>query len=182
MWYLTILYLYVNINTCCCITNGIKKGWLKRWVSENSACMEHVPQGVVVMLEQQHCRAVSVTGAGCSRAGHGAGERHLAPEWHPLLLLCASTGNPDTCVTSQVLSHSCCCSLATLQGWHTGQPPVYCPLSVYCPFLPSLFAGAVPYTSIWREQKLQSGCFPAAGSVLVGLFSFCVTLLTSSNA
>lgn len=26
MWYLTILYLYVNINTRCCITNGIKKG------------------------------------------------------------------------------------------------------------------------------------------------------------
>lgn len=26
MWYLTILYLYVNINTCFCITNSIKKG------------------------------------------------------------------------------------------------------------------------------------------------------------
>lgn len=56
MWYLTILYLYVNINTCCCITNGIKKGWLKCWMSENSACVERVPQGAAVVAEQERVR------------------------------------------------------------------------------------------------------------------------------
>lgn len=145
MWYLTILYLYVNINTCCCITNGIKKGWLKCWMSENSACVEHVHQGTAVMPwpEQQPCRNMSVPSPGCSQAGDGAGARHLAPQWHPLLLLCVSTGNPDTS-----------CDIP----------------------------GAVPYTNAWREQKLQAGCFPAAGSALAGQLSLCVTLLTSSSA
>lgn len=113
MWYLTILYLYVNINTCCCITNGIKKGWLKCWMSENSACVEHVHQGTAVMPwpEQQPCRNMSVPSPGCSQAGDGAGARHLAPQWHPLLLLCVSTGNPDTsCDIPGTQSHSSCCS------------------------------------------------------------------------
>lgn len=175
MWHLTILYLYVNINTCCCITNGIKKGWLKCWMSESSACVERVQQGAAVMLwpEQQPCRNMSVPSAGCSRAGDGAGARCLAQR-HPLLLLRVSAGDPDTsCDIPGTRSHSSCCSPP---AWHTMQPPVYCPPCV------SLFAGAVPYRNAWREQKSQAGCFPAAGSVLVGQFSLCVTLLTSSRA
>lgn len=71
MWYLTILYLYVNINTCCCITNGIKKGWLKCWVSENSACVERVSQGAVVVAEQERVRDWSWL----FQAADGAGAR-----------------------------------------------------------------------------------------------------------
>lgn len=112
MWHLTISYLYVNINTCCCITNGIKKGWLKCWMSENSACVGRVQQGAAVMPwpEQQPCRNMSVPSAGCSRAGDGAGARCLAQQ-HPLLLLRVSAGDPDTsCDIPGTRSHSSCCS------------------------------------------------------------------------
>lgn len=91
MWYLTILYLYVNINTCCCITNGIKKGWLKCWVSENSACMERVPQGAVVVAEQEHVRDWSWL----FQAADGAGARPGSCG-----ILCCSCWNPG--VTAQV--------------------------------------------------------------------------------
>lgn len=169
MWYLTILYLYVNINTCCCITNGIKKGWLKCWVSENSACMERVPQGAVVVAEQEHVRDWSWLFQAADGAGAGPGSCGI---------LCCSCWNPG--VTAQVTKSPVLLLLPPLsagsQCWLPVLPPVHCALSA------SLFAGSVPYRNTWREQKLQPGCFPAAGSVLVGQLSLCVTLLSSCNA
>lgn len=106
MWYLTILYLYVNINTCCCITNGIKKGWPKCWMSENSACVERVPQGAAAL--QEHARDWSWLFPGRTWS------RSKAPQWHPLLLLCASAGNPHTlCDIPGTHSHFCCSPLCS---------------------------------------------------------------------
>lgn len=157
MWYLTILYLYVNINTCCCITNGIKKGWLKCWMSGILPAWG-VFHRVMPWLEQQPCRNVSVPGAGCSQAGDGAGVRHLLLS----AILCCScapaVGILTPCVTSQVhqLTRPAA-PPATEQCWHQFAVPLFV----------SLFAGTVPYRNTWREQKLQSG----TTTVLVGQFS-----------
>lgn len=99
MWYLTILYLYVSINTCCCITNGIKKGVtevLDVW--KLCLCGLAFTRAAVVVLssEGQPLSKMWVTLSRlCSRAGDGARGRHSNPHWHPLLLVHVSTGNPD---------------------------------------------------------------------------------------
>lgn len=147
MWYLTILYLYVNINTCCCITNGIKKGWLKCWMSENSACVDRVLQGAGAL--QEHVS----DGAGCARQDM---EQEQGTSWHPLFLLCASTGNLPPCVTSQVHRVTPAAAAPPAALAHRAASSLLSPLCLSP-------CSSCALQQLWREQKLQPGCFPGQG-------------------
>lgn len=85
MWYLTILYLYVNINTRCCITNGIKKGMtsvLDVWELH--------------LYSQECCSAIAAMAPSALQGQVSAVSRRLSRDGAVVLLTRAHAGHPNT--------------------------------------------------------------------------------------
>lgn len=180
MWYLTILYLYVNINTCCCITNGIKKkrgGW-------SVGCLEVLPAWSMFCRGQRWCRSSSPAGT-CQWLELAVLRQDVEQEEGTWLLLSGIL--PCSCVPARETQHLV---------WHSRYtksllplPPSWAGTQGSLQFtVPSQFT--VPF-SLCRSCALHEDSegaeaavwlLPCGRSVLVGQFSLCVTLLTSSSA
>lgn len=108
-------------------------------------CLRILPAWIEFRGAQQPCRNVSVAGAGCAQAGHGAGARQLAPHG----ILCCSCVPAlqilPPCVTSQV--HKVTPAAAPPRH------PAVLAHRAASSLLSPLCAGAVPYTSFGGSRS-----------------------------
>lgn len=108
-------------------------------------CLKILPAWMEFCRVQQPCRNVSVMELAVPRQDM---EQEQGISWHPLFLLCASTGKKSChLLWHPRYTESLLLLLLPQQCWLTGQPPVCCPLFA------SLCAGAVPYTSFGGSRS-----------------------------